>query len=152
MVKQLWLLAVAGIVGVVGIGLGVERAWFVLTADRANGVIVGIEGTDSRCGGKHSHHDCTEFAAKVRFEPEGKGSSYTSVSAGSATGHGASASMATRKVGEKLFVLYDGDDPSQACEDTPMAIWRWPLGAFGLSGALALSSLFEPRRRRSWFG
>jgi hypothetical protein len=151
MIKQLWLFAIAVIAAVVGTGLSFERAWFVLTADRVDGTIVAIDAADSRCGGKHSY-DCTKFTAKVRFEPKGKGSSYTSVSAGNVGGHGQSASMATRKVGARVPVLYDDGDPSEACENTVMAVWGWPLGAFGISGLLAVSSLFEPRRRRSLFG
>lgn len=136
--------------GLLALGFYLQESLFQLSATTAMAEVVSVSAHNDRCGSSKNRYRCTKFGATLRYSagtPERRLYSMN-VSAGSARGHDQALRQADLHEGESVQILYDPDDPDDACRNTWGAIHTKSMMAF----AACIASLFmgfAPARRRS---
>jgi hypothetical protein len=143
------LLALGAALILGALGLVLERAVFLATAERAQGEVIGVDAIDSRCGPRRRKRDCTQYHATVRYVGAGV-AHVLSVRAGSATGHGQSTLRARYRTGDSTLIVFSRRNPARTYQDPGLSdgIWRAPFLFFLLAVLPVAGALAERRRRR----
>ncbi len=144
--RFLFMLALAAVCFVVGVGVSAKRAWFLLGAERTNGSVSQLHASNSRCGSKNNKYDCTQYDASVSFSSADGKKGMISVSAGSARGYNQPESKASLAIGAPIPVIYNPSDIADAFHDSFAALWGFPLGSFVGSGFFGLAAIGRRRR------
>lgn len=150
MIKQPWLLVVSGILLVVALGFAIDRALFLVTAERTSGSVERITSSNGRCGSKKNKYDCTRFQAIVGFTTKDGRAGEITVSAGSSRGYDQPSSAADLSVRQAVPVVYSPRNPAKAYQNSLWGVWGAPLMAFIGQLATLFGSFSEGRRRRGW--
>lgn len=146
MIKHLWLAASSLFVFFIALVLGMERAVFVMRAERAVGTVKEVSAKNARRGRHHRH--CTKFTAAVTYA-DAEGQPFTiDVRAGSIAGWDVAVSRADLHEGDAVGVVYSPRDPSRAYRDKLTCVWETPLIAAGIGAAMLLGSATEGGRLR----
>lgn len=143
----------AGLAWLVAAAFYVQETAFQLTATRATATVDLVEGTNGSCGSRKHRYDCTRFDANLSFvarSSSGDTQYYRiTVDAGSDRGRDRSISLADLRVGDKVEVLYDADDPAAAIVNTSDELHQKSRGA-ALFGIVSLVAGVAPSRRRRY--
>jgi hypothetical protein len=134
--RGLFLLSIVTLAGAL-LG-GAYRLFFLARAERATGVVVDVQGENSKCG-RRAHRDCTRFHAIVEFQAAGAGHSLR-VPAGRLMGHDLPVSRAETHVGDSVPVLFDPGNPDRAARDDFWGRWGPTLLVLALSAACLIGS------------
>ena len=149
MIKQPWALAISGIFLFIAVYYVVERAFFIMSAEKTLGSVVKVESYNSRCGGgkRRSKYDCTKFTSYVRYFNLKNSPYEISLSSGSSRGHNQPDSYARLKMGESVPIIYDPKNPAKAYEDTIWGVWGVPIMLFFGQICSFLISISQPKTR-----
>lgn len=129
----------------------VQETAFQLSAKRATATVEQVTASTGTCGSQRARHACTTFRARLNFYAEssrGGAQRYSlETSAGSVRGQDRATTSATLRVGERVEVLYEPDDPTAAVLNTADDLHKKSRAA-GLVGIVALVASVAPTRRR----
>jgi len=127
-----------------GIGLGLTRLYFVVTAENGIGAVESVSARNDSCGSRRNKRACTEFTASVAFKAKDGRPANLSMSAGSTDGHNMSVTHADLKVGSTVALLYRASDPNNALPNSLSDIWGGSL----ISICMSFFCLIPALRRR----
>ncbi len=131
-----------------GVTWSAKTALFAMRAEHTQGTVSNVTSKFDSCKkGKRSYYDCTRFTAQVEFQDANNAKATTSVSAGTRSGH-CTACTGDYVKGNKVPIIYNPSDLSDARLDSFGEVWGGPLIVTGLGGFFTLVGMFSALRRR----
>jgi|GEM_PF-2052952 len=150
--KSTWWWTASAILLLVLAGWVTERMVFLSAAERTIGVVEKIEGINGRCKIRRGRRQlrkfpCTKFLAGVSFTTAAGSQHLLTLKAGEALGKRQPISRASRRLGERVGVIYDPQNPKKVFRDSVDGVWLGPIFVFLiLTLTLALSFLIQKKR------
>jgi hypothetical protein len=154
-------LTVAALLFAGGAYISAQRLDFLGNSKVTEGAVTSINGfnTNKRSGlgksGRRGAYDYTLFRATVEFHDERTGARFfTVVDAGEAGGHNRNISEAGYRIGDKVRIAYDAENPSDARQDNPVTLSFLPIFVFFMAtmfltlGLVGIKVRKYPRSRR----